>query len=185
GRQTMDVREQRTKNTIYNIRHTIYFLSIALAFALFGCPAQNASAGSKEYYVQNVIDGDTIALADGKHVRLIGINTPEIKRRDGNTWVLDPEPYAVKAQEFSGRMLFNEKIELEFDSEKEDRYGRVLAYVYVHGKMANLEIVRNGYAWVYTFPPNTKYYDRFIEAEREARQAKRGLWRDVKEIEEH
>ena len=66
---------------------------------------------------------------------------------------------------------------LELDVEKVDPYGRLLAYVYLlDGEMFNEKLVEEGYAQVATFPPNVKYVDRFLEAQREARAANRGLW---------
>ena len=69
-------------------------------------------------------------------------------------------------------------VTLEFDMEKQDRYGRLLAYVYLsNGKMLNEEIARTGYASLMTHPPNVKYEQRFLQAYREARENRRGLWR--------
>jgi micrococcal nuclease len=60
--------------------------------------------------------------------------------------------------------------------EQRDRYGRLLAYVYVGELLVNAELVRQGYAQVATFPPNVKYQQHFRDLQREAREAKRGLW---------
>jgi micrococcal nuclease len=68
-------------------------------------------------------------------------------------------------------------LEIEFDVERRDRYGRLLAYLYFpDGRMLNEEIVRAGYASVMTIPPNGKYKDRFLKAYREARESRVGLW---------
>jgi micrococcal nuclease len=66
---------------------------------------------------------------------------------------------------------------LEVDVQPQDRYGRLLAYVYASdGRMANEEMVREGYALLYTYPPNVRYVDRMRVAEAEARAQRRGLW---------
>jgi micrococcal nuclease len=66
---------------------------------------------------------------------------------------------------------------LDLDVQKIDPYGRLLAYVYLpDGQMFNETLLRQGYAQVATFPPNVKYVDRFLAAQREAREANRGLW---------
>ena len=63
--------------------------------------------------------------------------------------------------------------------QEKDRYGRLLGYVYLRsGKMLNVEIVKAGYANVMTVPPNVKYQDRFLNAYKEARESKKGLWEE-------
>ncbi len=115
--------------------------------------------------VAQVVDGDTIELADGRRVRYIGMNTPE---RD--------QPYYQEATQANRQLVANKTIQLEFDTDTFDRYGRTLAYVWVGGVMANLEIVRNGFANTFTVPPNVRYDADFRAAEQQARAAGRGLW---------
>ncbi|MFH1779477.1 MAG: thermonuclease family protein [Candidatus Omnitrophota bacterium] len=118
-----------------------------------------------ETYVLRVIDGDTVALKGGQRVRYIGIDTPEKGR-----------PYYLEAKKENERLVLGKKVRLEFDVEKQDKYGRTLAYVYVGNVFINAELVKNGYAMVYTCPPNVKYAKTFLALQREARKAKRGLW---------
>jgi micrococcal nuclease len=115
--------------------------------------------------VAKVVDGDTVELRDGRRVRYIGINTPE---RD--------QPYYQEATEANRQLVDGKDIQLEFDQETFDKYGRTLAYIWIDGVMANLEIVRRGFANTFTVPPNVKYDEEFRQAEREAREAGRGLW---------
>ncbi len=115
--------------------------------------------------VARVIDGDTIELVDGRRVRYIGINTPE---RD--------QPYYKEATDSNRQLVAGKQIQLEFDVDTFDQYGRTLAYVWVDGLLANLEIVRRGFANVYTVPPNVRYEANFRAAEQDARKASRGLW---------
>jgi hypothetical protein len=73
--------------------------------------------------------------------------------------------------------LDGEEVRLELDVQKIDPYGRLLAYVNLpDGEMFNETLVSEGYAQVATFPPNVKYQERFLEAQRETRAANRGLW---------
>jgi endonuclease YncB( thermonuclease family) len=123
--------------------------------------------------VTRVVDGDTIEISPSVEglstVRLIGVDTPETH---GGT-----QPYGPEASDFTRQHLEGKEVSLELDVEKVDPYGRLLAYVYLpDGEMFNETLVEEGYAQVATFPPNVKYVDRFLEAQREARTANRGLW---------
>jgi micrococcal nuclease len=123
--------------------------------------------------VTRVVDGDTIEISPSFEgfwtVRLIGVDTPETH---GGT-----QPYGSEARNFTRQYLEGKEVSLELDVEKVDPYGRLLAYVYLpDGEMFNETLVEEGYAQVATFPPNVKYTDRFLEAQREARAANRGLW---------
>ncbi|HEX5913112.1 MAG TPA: thermonuclease family protein [Rubrobacter sp.] len=124
--------------------------------------------------VTRVIDGDTVeAVLDDQilDVRLIGIDTPET--------VHPSEPvgcYGPAASSFTTRMLEGQVVELEFDVERVDRYGRTLAYVWLDEQLFNETLLSRGFAQVSTFPPNVKYVDRFLAAQREARANERGLW---------
>jgi micrococcal nuclease len=126
-----------------------------------------------------VVDGDTIHVRLGRRlerVRYIGVNAPEI-----------PHPTkgfahgGRKARGVNRRLVGGRTVRLELDVQRRDDYGRLLAYVWtaVNGEklMANAEMVRRGYAQVMTIPPNVKYWRRFVRLEREARMARRGLWR--------
>ena len=82
-----------------------------------------------------------------------------------------------KATAFTKSLVGKKRVRIEFDVEKRDRYGRLLAYVYLpDGRMLNAELVKEGYAQVYTFPLNVKYVDMFLKLQEEARENNRGLW---------
>src|SRR4051812_5580760 len=121
--------------------------------------------------VTRVIDGDTIdVLFRGRNldVRLIGVDTPET--------VAPSQPvecYGKAASDFTTRRLDRQPVRLEFDVERLDRYGRTLAYVWQGERMFNEILLRRGFAQVATFPPNVRYVDRFLVAERAAREAGR------------
>ena len=154
----------------------------AILSLLSGCSGVGVE---NTYFVSRVIDGDTIVLNDGERVRLIGIDTPEsryskkLQRDSGHTGKDYQTIIAMgkKATEFTRRIADKKRVTLEFDIEKRDRYGRLLAYVYLpDGKMLNAEILRQGYGQLYTFQPNIKYVDLFIKVQAEARSNDRGLW---------
>ncbi len=155
-------------------RLKLALLFLGLIFIFYGCIPAASENGS--YYVRTVIDGDTVILTNGKHLRYIGIDTPESRKKISGTWVFNPEPYAVVACELNKSMVEGKKVRLEFDKEPTDKYGRWLAYVFVNDKMINEELLRHGYATVYTIPPNVKYVNRFSVAEDTAKKKKMGLW---------
>ena len=122
-------------------------------------------------HVERVVDGDTIIVGGVGRVRLIGVDTPES---------VDPrrpvEFFGKEAGAFTRRLVDGQRVRLEYDWERTDRYGRTLAYVYLpDGTFVNAEIIRRGYGHAYTRFP-FKYLDRFRRFEREARAAGRGLW---------
>lgn len=127
--------------------------------------------GLREYKVVRVIDGDTIEVSGLGNVRYIGINTPETKHPSKPV-----EYYGREAEEANRKLVEGKTVKLEFDVQQRDKYGRVLAYVYVGSTFVNAWLVENGFAQVMTIPPNVKYADLFVQLEREAREAGRGLW---------
>ncbi|MCM8781042.1 MAG: thermonuclease family protein [Candidatus Omnitrophica bacterium] len=136
--------------------------------------------------VSRVIDGDTLMLESGQRVRLIGIDTPEMhdsdklyrdSQRTGQD-IRTIKELGRRAWRFTKDLTENKRVSLEFDVDKKDRYGRLLAYVYLKdGTFVNAEIVRQGYASLLTIPPNVKYADLFLRLYQEARENKRGLWK--------
>ncbi len=160
-----------TRSALCAVLFLLALLALLCAL-LSGCSSQLVS----EATVSRVTDGDTVRITpeiDGvDRVRLIGVDTPETNPERG------PEPYGEDAARFTQRSLEDQKVSLEFDVEREDDYGRLLAYVYLpEGSMFNETLLREGYAQVATFPPNTRYLDRFEDAQEEAREARRGIWR--------
>ncbi len=83
----------------------------------------------------------------------------------------------LEATAFNRRLVEGRRVRLEYDVERFDRYGRVLAYVYVGDVMVNAELVKEGFAQPMTIPPNVTYAERFRELAAEARRLGRGLWR--------
>jgi len=125
--------------------------------------------------VVRVVDGDTIHVRIGarvEKVRYIGVNTPEVHHPTKGE-----EPGGREAAQVNRRLVEGQAIRLELDVQERDRYGRLLAYVWVGDLMINAELVRLGYAQVMTIPPNVRYQEVFLKLQREAREAGRGLWR--------
>lgn len=120
-----------------------------------------------------VLDGDTIEIVDGRKVRLIGIDTPELNTDTGSS-----QCFATEAAKITKQLLENQTVELEKDKEDTDKYGRLLRYVYSDGVFINEFLLRQGYGRTMSIPPNTKYIEEFKEAENEAKNNKRGLWKN-------
>lgn len=136
--------------------------------------------------VARVVDGDTVELASGQRVRLIGIDTPEIHESrklysDSKRLKMDTaaiQALGRRAYNFTRNLVEGKSVRLEFDVERYDKYGRLLAYVYLKdGTFVNAEILSEGYASLMTIPPNVKYADLFLKSYQEARLNNKGLWK--------
>jgi endonuclease YncB( thermonuclease family) len=137
--------------------------------------AQNPP-GQRLGYVTRVVDGDTISVAIGNQiekVRYIGINTPEIHHPTKGR-----EPYRDAARKANARLVDGRWVQLVLDVQARDSFGQLLAYVYVGSRFVNAELVWQGYAEAATYPPNVRYAEYFVGLQRQAREAKRGLWAD-------
>ena len=120
-----------------------------------------------------VIDGNTIVLSNNERVRLIGVDTPETKHPQKPV-----EYYGKEATAFTKSMVGGKVVKLKYDVQRRDKYGRLLAYVYLmDGTFLNAEIIKQGYGHACTRFP-FKYTEEFKQYEREAREAKKGLWAD-------
>ena len=124
------------------------------------------------YKVQKVYDGDTVLLSDGRKIRLLGINTPEIEHSKQAE-----QAGGEVAREWLTQQLLGTKIRLEFDQEKRDKYKRHLAHVFTkQGVHINRELVRLGFASTNVFPPNLKYVAELLVAEKIAEEKQLGIW---------
>lgn len=126
--------------------------------------------------VVRVIDGDTVdVLFNGKQerVRLIGVDTPETVHPE-----VGVEPWGPEASAFTKRHLPpGTVVRLELDVQERDRYGRLLAYLYLpDGRMLNELLLQEGLAQLLTIPPNVRYVDQFVAAQQQAREARKGVW---------
>ena len=125
------------------------------------------------YQVKKVYDGDTILLENGKKVRFLGVNTPEVKGRNK-----EAQAGGEEAKQWLKARLKNSKVRLEIDVEKKDKYGRLLAHVFTEDKLhINLELVKLGLASVNIYPPNLKYVDELVMAGKKAESDNIGIWK--------
>ena len=121
--------------------------------------------------VTRVIDGDTIEIEGNIKVRYIGINTPE---------TVDPrkpvECFGTEASNKNKTLVEGKLVKLEKDVSETDKYGRLLRYVYVGDIFVNDYLVKNGFAFASSFPPDIKHQDQFSNSQKEAQSSKLGLW---------
>lgn len=155
-------------------------LALALLVAGGGCRRGGAAPAMKvgEGKVARVVDGDTLRITLGgveERVRLIGMDTPETHGKGGLR-----ECFGREATDRMARLAPpGTRVRLVRDVEARDRYGRLLAYVYrsSDGLFINLEMAREGFADVLTFPPNVAHAEEFVAAVAAAREADMGLWK--------
>lgn len=129
---------------------------------------------SRPVLVKSVHDGDTITLIDGRKVRLIGINAPEVARKN------DPaQQGGDAAAKWLQHRLRGKKVVLVHDAEQQDRYKRQLAYVELEdGTDINRELLANGLAHVVVKPPNIGRLQLYLQTEAKARQQQLGIWQN-------
>ena len=152
-------------------------LPTLIAVAIF---SNNCREDYKEFVVKAVCDGDTISLTNcrndqkEKKIRLLGIDAFEH----------DQGPYGKNGKEFLTMLVLNKKVCIETDVDKQDIYGRTLGYVFLNDRLVNEEIIKNGLALLYDFPPNVKYIDRLKKAQIYARKNMLGVWKESDYIKE-
>lgn len=123
--------------------------------------------------VVRVVDWDTIIVdyfGEEERVRLIWVDTPESVHP--TQWV---DAYWIEASEYTKGMLENKSVELEFDVQERDQYGRLLAYVWIDGAMFNKTLLSEGYGYASTWAPNVKYTEEFKALESQAFEQDKGL----------
>jgi micrococcal nuclease len=157
-------------------RKFLLIIILCLVCTMFSCIDETVQEGFDQVTVVKVVDGDTIRVRfpDGtvERVRLIGIDTPEVVHPRKPV-----EHFGREASEYTKKHLENKIIHLSYDQNKRDRFGRLLAYVWINDTLYNNQIIRDGYAFAYTkFPFKDEYMEMFRESERYARINNRGLW---------
>ncbi|OGD86495.1 hypothetical protein A2Z23_00015, partial [Candidatus Curtissbacteria bacterium RBG_16_39_7] len=162
-----------------NLRHFLYLvlsLSILLAATIVGpffLKPHRLGEQARLVEVKRAIDGDTIELVGGQRVRYIGIDTPELDKRDC---------YSSEAAERNKELVVGKFVRLEKDVSETDKYGRLLRYVYAVDKknkteiFVNEQLINEGFALTLTLPPDVAFAEKFVEEERQARKHKIGLW---------
>mgnify|MGYP001293317807 CR=1 FL=1 len=158
-------------------RHKKLFAAIAviIAFSIVGrfrAPIERFVSGSEETVsVRYVVDGDTVVLADGRALRYLGIDTPEMDAAGEHEREL-----AQEARRFNSDLVLGKTVRLEFDSVKKDKYGRTLAYVWIDGKSVNAALVSSGFARAAFYGDNARYYNEYMRLEEDARSKRLGIW---------
>jgi len=128
--------------------------------------------------VARVIDGDTFVLADSQHVRILGINAPEIERPGKPA-----QPYADSAASYTRSLIEGKQIKLTFENKTYDIFGRLLAYVWLLDRAGKdslfiqAELLKAGLVRISYYPKGKRYYDLFYNLRRTAMRDKRGIWR--------
>jgi len=188
-----------------------YLSIIAILVGIVSC--DNVSE-QKRYRVIKVYDGDTVGFANRAHVRLLGIDCPEMvdnAKLNADARSMGQSKDFIKEQgrqafEFTHKLLMHEKVQVEFDKEKKDKYGRWLAYLWIelgnpgsslkvdvpayfvkvlrkdpHGKnkeyiFVNATIIKAGFAYPFATSDSLRYGDMLRQLYDQARAEKRGLW---------
>ncbi len=139
------------------------------SLALAACGA-DSPCGATEGKVERVIDGDTIVLEGDVKIRYLLVDTPEITDDP-------PECFGLNAKTYNEDLVLGKTVNISYDEQCTDMFGRSLAYVTVDGEEVNARLVRQGYACVLFIPPNgSARAEEFMALQLEAKNAQRGLW---------
>lgn len=157
------------KNNLFLTLFLSLILLVLVQVFLTG-PRENIGFQGQEQlgHVVRIVDGDTVELLDGTIVRYLGINAPE-----------KGDPWSAIATERNRQLVESKDVRLEFDFEKEDHYGRTLAYIYQDDTFINYELVKEGLAWAYPVDPNNYYAAEIKQAEADAKQDRAGVWSKI------
>lgn len=192
------------------MRKVFYLLLIIIISVMSGCVSLKPAATDSDYQapvlsqessqsqqqksplikakVTRVVDGDTVHVSlngADETVRLIGVDTPETVKPNSPV-----QPYGKEASDYTRSQLEGKTVYIEKDVQERDRYGRLLAYIWmdqptaasdreIRSKLFNAGLLLDGYARILTMPPNVKYVDYFIGCQKEAREGIKGLWGPV------
>jgi micrococcal nuclease len=145
----------------------VYVKLVALGLVAAGC--SGSPCGETEAKVTRVIDGDTIELESGVKIRYLLVDTPEVS---GGV-----ECFGENAKQYNSDLVLNKTVQISYDEQCTDNFGRSLAYVSVDGQEVNSLLVQKGYACVLYIAPNgTSRLEEFKALELDAKNARRGLW---------
>ncbi len=150
-----------------SMRLPLFALAVIMLMAFLGWEKQR-----DVLEVARVYDGDTIELKDGRKVRLIGVDAPEVDSPYSRK-----EPFGDESKAYLEKLIAGKKVSIRIGKDPKDRFGRTLAYVYAEDVLVNGRIIRDGYARVYE-RFDYEYKDLFKAYEREARTKGLGLWRE-------
>ena len=153
---------------------------VVLTALILGCCIWLTTCKANAWvFAERIADGDTIILRDGRHVRYIGIDTPEIDHDNHRA-----APMGYEARSFNQQLVEGRRLRLMVDREEKDRYGRTLAYVYREdGLFVNAELLKRGFAHVLYRFPNASKDQYLLSIQRETMRAGRGIWRLINQNE--
>jgi endonuclease YncB( thermonuclease family) len=158
--------------------------ALACGLVLVASPSAREAAGgwlrdsaggpgpAERAVVARVVDGDTLELADGRTVRVLGIDTPETH----NPSLTGPQPLGEEASRRTRAQVEGRAVALEADVTDRDAYGRLLRHVWLGRRLLAEDLLAQGLARAYLIPPDTRHDERLRAAEAAARSARRGLW---------
>jgi len=158
---------------IFTPKRILVFVGVAavlfITIVLVGGIKPDADNNSVK--VVRAVDGDTVELENREMVRYIGIDTPE---------TVDPsqpvECFGVEASLKNKELVEGKMARIERDISDRDKYSRLLRYIWIEDTLINLELVKQGFAYASSYPPDVKYQSQLAQAQEEARGANRGLW---------
>lgn len=158
------------------LRSRVGLLVLVLVALLLASLYEKNPSDVEYYQVKEVIDGDTISLVGlPQLVRYIGIDAPEAPFEGS-----PGDPLGSEAKELNRALVGGKTVRVEYDEERYDPHGRLLAYVFVGEILANEFMVREGLALTLFIPPNLRYEGRIKKAEEEAQSERKGIWGDLK-----
>ena len=144
----------------------VLVLGIAVGLVIgYGVWHTTSAPAMEQALVVRVIDGDTIELQDGSHVRYLGIDTPETD-----------EYYFAEATAKNKELVEGKVVYLQKGKRDCDEYDRLLRYVYIDGVFVNAELVAQGFATAYIFDTDEWYSQTLVRLEQYAKMKNRGLW---------
>jgi len=148
--------------------HALRLVFLLLFFGLL----RVAPSYAESAYVKYVIDGDTVVLSDNRHIRLLAINTPEVEGKR------TAEPGGDAAKRWLKAQVEGQRVTLEADHQKFDKYGRSLFYLFdSQGRLINEQLLDKGLAVLSIYPPNLKYLPRLQQAQQRAETQGLGIWK--------
>ncbi|WP_299092947.1 thermonuclease family protein [uncultured Metabacillus sp.] len=153
----------------------IWMIAVITLFLTTACVLKENGSDRISAHITRVVDGDTVHVTvNGKEetVRLLLVDTPETVHPTKQV-----QPFGPEASSFVKKLLHDADVELELDIGERDKYGRLLAYLYVNDEMVNQLLLEKGLARVaYVFEPNTKYVDKFYKIQKHAMAKGIGIW---------
>ena len=158
----------------------VLFLYIVWVFSINGCGGNEFNealgatepCGSPTGLVVRILDGDTVELKDGRKIRYLHVDTPEISRSESK----ESDCFGDEAKKLNTELVLNKTIDLEYDLNCYDRFSRTLAFVSVDGRMINKILIERGYGELMIILPNNKYEEEFEALQEEARETRAGIW---------